>query len=281
MNKSLIVKVVSVLLAASGICWACCCPKSPPGPQQSSVDTNSVDAILNQLRQKTEELESYQCRIEYLFSQPLFESKTLRKGDLYYQRCGKKSKLRINFQTLKQDDEKEQKCIEHHIITDGSQLMNADHKLDGIWLVQLDYQIKTVKYRQLAKAAEPNESTDAFDLIGRNFPMVGFAQADGLKKEFEIELVEPKQGQAESLILLRLKVKPDSAYKENYSSVDFWIDKELYLPSKIVAFSTEDDICQLEFIKPKVNRKLGEKAFNIEIPNDFDNPEVIPLDEKD
>ncbi|MHC4187131.1 MAG: hypothetical protein ACYSRQ_02960, partial [Planctomycetota bacterium] len=70
---------------------------------------------LQKLRQKTKELKSFECNIEYLFNQPLLESKTLRKGLMYYQRFGSKSKLRINFNTLQQDDYKEQKFREEYI----------------------------------------------------------------------------------------------------------------------------------------------------------------------
>jgi outer membrane lipoprotein-sorting protein len=272
--------MILISLATINICRACECKKGLPAPQPANADANSIDAILKQLKQKTKELESYQCQIEYLFSQPLFESETLRKGDLYYQRFGKKTKLRINFQTLKQDDEKEQKYIEQYII-DGPQLANIDYKFVGIWLVHIDYQIKTVKCRQLAQPAEPNESADAFDLVSRNFPMIGFTQASDLQKEFEIKLVEPEQqAQAENLIQLRLNVKPDSNYKNDYTSIDFWIDKSLYLPAKIVAVSTEDDISQIRFIKPIVNKKLSETIFDFKIPNDFDKPEIIPLERK-
>ena len=32
--------------------------------------------------------------------------------------------------------------------------------------------------------------------------------------------------------------KDDPVYKDDYTSIDFWIDKKLYLPAKIVAVST-------------------------------------------
>jgi len=280
MNKKTITKAAFILLAAVNICWACGCGKSLPTSPPVNTDANSIDAILKQLNQKTKELQSYQCQIEYLFSQPLFESETLRTGDLYYQRFGKKSKLRINFQTLKQDTEKEQKYIEQYIILDDARLPDVDYKFDGVWLVHIDYQIKTVKCHQLAQSAEPNESVDAFDLVSRNFPMVGFTQADDLQKEFEITLAKPEQGKTEDLIGLHLKVKPDSSYKDDYKSIDFWIDKELLLPAKIIAVSTEDDIYQIKFVKPIINKKLSEKIFDFHIPRGFDRPEIIPLEKK-
>jgi len=260
MNKKIVAKVVIFLLCTVNTCLAVGCTGNLGGSQLKRCDVNSVDGILRNLSQSTAELKSYQCRIEYKFSQLLLESETLRKGVLYYQRSGGKSALRINFQTLKQDDEEEQKYIEQYIF-------------DGVWLTHIDYQIEQVKrYQQ----TEPNEPVDAFDLVSRNFPIIGFSKIEDLKKQFEIKLVKQKKGKAH----LHLKVKPDSIYKDDYTSIDFWIDKKLYLPAKIVAVSTEEDIYQMKFLKAKVNKKLDEKVFEVKIPRGF-GKEIIPLNVKE
>jgi len=179
---------------------------------------------------------------------------------LYYQKYGKKSKLRINFKTLKQDDEKEQKYIEQYIF-------------DGVWLTVIDYQIKQVK---LYQQAEPNEPVDAFELASRNFPIIGFSKAEDLKNQFEIKLVEQQGGEAENFARLHLKVKPDSIYKDDYTSIDFWIDKKSGLPAKIVAITTEEDIYEIKLLKAKVNKKLNKKVFEVKIPKGF-TVEKTPL----
>ncbi len=220
--------------------------------------------VLTQLSRKTKQLKSYQARVEYKFIQPVFESTTLRKGELHYAKSGKKSKLRLNFSTLKQDDEKEQKYREDFIF-------------DGVWLAQINYQIKQVIMRQLA---EPNKPIDAFVLASRNMPIVGFAKIEDLRKQFEIKLVDQKGSERDDFIQLHLKVKPDSKYKDKYTTIDFWIDKKLYLPARIVAISTEEDIYQIKLLKPKVNKKMSTKIFDVEIPKGF-GKETIPLKKKD
>ena len=134
----------------------------------------------------------------------MLESKTLRTGTLYYARFGGGSKLRINFDTLTQDDGPQQKYVEYYIF-------------DGQWLTHIDYQIKQVQKRQLAEANEP---IDAFELAKRNFPIIGFSKTDDLKKEFDVNLV----GESNGLVHLHMKVKPDSIYKDDYKSVEVWID---------------------------------------------------------
>jgi outer membrane lipoprotein-sorting protein len=249
MNK----KIITIVSAIIGICLAA-------GGMVSGSEANSVEVILERLNKQTAELKSYQSQIEYKFSQPLLESETLKKGILYYQRSDGKSTLRINFQSLKQDQEEEQKYIEQYIF-------------DGVWLTHIDYQIKEVKRYQ---KAEPNEPVDAFELVSENFPIIGFGKVEDLKKEFEIELMEQQEGKEKEFIKLHSKVKVDSIYKNDYKSIDFWIDKGLYLPAKIVAVSTEDDVYEIKFLQPKVNEKIDKKVFELKIPDGF-NVETEPL----
>jgi outer membrane lipoprotein-sorting protein len=247
--KKAVTQAIIILLSAAGCCSA--------AANAVTADCNTVGEILQKLEQKTTKLESYEGQIEYLFSQPLLDSKTLRKGVMYYQRADRKTFLRINFDTLKQDDEPEQKYIEQYLF-------------DGTWLTHLNYQIRTVERRQLA---EPNETMDAFELASRNFPIVGFADTKEIEKQFEIKTISP---QTEGLAGLRLTPKADSIYKKDYSSIEFWIDEKNYLPAKITAASTEKDIYEIRFNSPKVNKGIDKAVFEMKIPEGF-SEQIIPL----
>jgi outer membrane lipoprotein-sorting protein len=265
MDKRIIIKVAVIILLTAGICHAAGCVKNrpscqpektnpdPPACRGEKTNPDPIETILRRLNCRISNLNRYQCRMEYLVTQPLFESKTLRTGVLYYQRTGKKSALRINFQTLKQDDEKQQKHIEHFIF-------------DGQWLTIIDYQIKTVKMHQLA---EPNDPVDAFELASRNFPIIGFVRTEDLREQFEIKLVEQKDDNSLDFIQLHLKVKPTSVYKDDYRTVDFWIDRASALPARIAAVSTEGEIYQIKLLEPEVNKGIDKKVFEIRIPEGF------------
>lgn len=264
--KKKIIGTIAALLLTAGLCSAGQCQKTceTRNPQTSQAEPDPVDAVLKQLNDKTQELEYYQGKIEYKTLQPLFESETTREGDLYYARFGEESKLRINFQTLKRDDEKEEKYIEQYIF-------------DGIWLTQINYQIMAVKKYQLT---EPNKPVDAFEAAGNNIPLIGFTKIENLKKQFEIALVAPKDDRPATFFQLHLKVKPNSRYKDDYVSLDFWIDKTLGLPTKIIAASTEEDVYEIRFLKPRINKKIDKNTFDFEIPKGFGEPEIVPLKEK-
>jgi len=248
-----------IVLCTVGMCWSGVCARDSGTPCQEK-EISELEKILDQLNRRTTELKSYEAQVEYRFIQPLLESETLRKGVLYYAKYGKRSKLRINFVSLKHDDEKERKYAEQFIF-------------DGIWLTHINYQIKSVKRYQMA---ELNKPVEALALASRNLPIVGFTKIENLKKQFEIKLVEQQESDAEEFVQLHLKVKPDSVYKDNYTSIDFWIDKKLHLPAKIAAVSTQEDIYQIKLLKPKINKKINEKLFEFEIPKGFD-VEIIPL----
>jgi outer membrane lipoprotein-sorting protein len=213
--------------------------------------------------------------------QPLLESQTFRKGILYYAKIDGKTKLRLNFSTRKQDDEIEQEYIEQFIF-------------DGIWLTHIDYQIKSAERRQLT---EPNKPIDAFELASRDLPILGFTNIEDLKKQFEIELIKQKPKSQKdvttsnavsesdekvhinSFIQLHLKTRPDSIYKDDYTYVDFWIDKKMRLPAKVIAVTSEEDIYEIKLLNPKVNEKLDEKIFSLKIPKGF-TVEILPLESK-
>jgi len=283
MNKKIIIEAAIILLWTMSppvANWASDSPKSSDTEQPAKENVNKVDTVLNQLNKKAQELTSYQAQIEYRFIQPLLESETLRKGVLYYEKLGKKSKLRLNFQTLKQEDEEEEKYIEQYIVLDGACITRPSYQFKGTWIVHIDYEIESVKYYQLTEARDPNKPTDVFDLASRNFPMVGFTKIEDMKKQFEVTLVEEKKPEPEDFIQVHLKVKPNSVYKDDYIYIDFWIDKKLGLPAKVVAVTTEEDMYQINFIKPDINKKIDSKVFEFKIPEGFAEPEIIPLKEK-
>ena len=294
MNKKIIIKSTIILLWALNACLAsevkvaCKCPNCSNTKQPTEEKTNEVDTVLKQLNQKTSELMSIQAQIEYKFIQPLLESEKLQKGMFYYAKIGNSSKLRLNFQTRTIDDEEEEKYVEEYIVLGGANLSHPGHRFEGMWAVQIDYEMEGIRYIQLTDTQDPNKPIDVFDLINKNFPMVGFSRIEDIKKQFEITLVEQKKPGPEDFIQVHLEVKPNSIYKDDYVSIDFWIDKKLGLPAKIVTVSTEPatepvelkDVFEIKFLKPKFNNKIDKKIFDFKIPAGFDEPDIMPLPKK-
>ncbi|MCX5645546.1 MAG: outer membrane lipoprotein carrier protein LolA [Phycisphaerae bacterium] len=234
-------------------------PSANPVPQ-TVPDPNALDRVLKNLQDKTVGLRSYQVNMDYLFQQPLLESQQRRTGVLYYAKSDKKSDLRIDFRTLRQDEEKEQKYEQQYLF-------------DGVWLWEVDQQLQTATKRQLA---EPNKPLDALSLASKQVPVLGFSQVDDLRKQFEIELVADPPGPSAPRPHLHLTVKPDSVYKDDYVTIDLWIDGKIGLPVQVKAVTAEDDVYEIKLTDPKVNAELDPKLFEAVVPRSF-SMEVIPL----
>ncbi len=251
-----------------------------PDTQQKKQTQDPIDKILEQLNKSTRELKSYQGQIEFKFTQPsLFDSQDLKKGILYYTKDGNKSKLRVNFQTRKQDEEPERKYIEQYIVLDGNSLTYPDYRFEGTWLVCLDYQVPEVKYIQVAEAGDPNKPMDVFELASEYLPLVGFTKTQELKEQFEVSLIEQKTPESKDFIQVHLKVRPNSIYKDRYTIIDFWVDRKLNLPAKVVAITTEEDIYEIKLLQQKVNKAIDSKVFDFKIPKNFGEPEIMPIKE--
>lgn len=240
--------LMSMTVATIAYCGAGCCAVTQPCAAKPVLDDT-----LAKLDKAVGQLKTYQADILWQQTEPLLESVTIRKGRLYYAADANSSKLRINFLTIKQDDSDEEKHIEHFIF-------------DGVWLTRVDYQNKTINYDQLTPENRPIK---AFDMVSRHFPIIGFTKVDQLKKDFKISYIEPENGENGLDVQLRLAVEPNSTYKNDYAGLDFWIDANLNLPSKITAKTVEADEHTISLTKVKMNKKLKNSVFGVEKPSGF------------
>ncbi len=228
-------------------------PSSPNDlPSKVKVDVNDkVRQQIEKLSARTKSLTSFQCKLEYLFEQPVFETKTLQKGEMFYLKEGKTSLLRINFTSRKEDTGKEEKFQDEYIF-------------NGTYLTRIDYQVKEVKHYQQAKEGE---TVDAFDLIAKNFPIVGFSKTAELEKNYDIKL-EKQTDEKSKLATLNLTPRPDSNNKD-YKKISLSVDTAIDLPVKIVATNSDGDIYTISFLEPKVNQKIDKKVFAFTVPKGF------------
>ncbi len=260
--------IISVLLCSFTFGQGCAVESVSAAEQadnKKQVENNPVDDILARLTERGKTLSSYQCKLDHLVEQPLFESQSLRKGEMFYYRDKKQSLLRIDFNTLKQDDEPEVDDIDQYIF-------------DGVWLTRIQHNLKEIKKYQLVDVNEihPDKGVDAFDLISQHLPIVGLTGADRLKGQFDIALAEPNDNEPNYVTKLHMEVKPDSVYKDEWLWINFWIDDRVDMPIKMVTMTTEEDIYSVEFVEPKINELDDLDVFNVKVPKGFNVAEVVP-----
>lgn len=257
-----VIAAVLLSLMAAGAAYAQTNEPNAPACQGAIGDVNEVDRVTRSLQEKAAELKSYQANVDYVTIQTLLDSQARRKGVLYYAKSNGRSNLRIDFWTLQQDEDPEQRYVEQFLF-------------DGVWLTIVNHQTKRVERRQIA---EPNEPVDAFSLASRHMPVLGFSQMEDLRKQFDVVVV-PETGEQAAFEHLCLTVRPDSVYKDDYTKIDFWIDKKIGLPAKIRAVTTEEDVHEIRLLNPRVNQGVDPDKFRIEVPKGF-TEEVVPLEDQ-
>jgi hypothetical protein len=246
-----------VLIVCVSFCHASdCCKIAPPKKDVNTTEKapTSVEEILLKLNKQNAKISTYQAKIDYLYTElpDVVDSTVARTGNIYYKKTGKASKLIIKFDTFKQDDEKTEKRRQQFFF-------------DGVWLKVIDYKNKTINSYQKALEKKP---IDAFELISRDFPMLGFNNKENLRKDFTIS-ISKDQKDGQSQIGLNLKVKKGSKYAKNYTFVDLRIDKKTFLPARIITTSTEGDIYDIKLHVSKNNKILKDSVFKLETPADF------------
>ena len=231
---------------------------SPCIAADKNAELKTIDDVLNKLNEQTKKLVSLEADIEYLFVQDpdLLDSKTLQKGKFFYKKYDDRSKIRIDFLNRKIDDEPQEDYFEQ--VT-----------FDGVWLARIDHQLKTAKFDQQAK---PDKPVEAFEFVGRNFPLIGFTKIDDLKKHYIIKLAGQKASDPidpTKPIHLHLETKPESKYAKDYAVVQLKIDNNIFLPTRLVTKTPEGDIYVITLNNAKVNKNIENSVFNVEPPADF------------
>ncbi len=267
--------ILILLILSMGRCLAetpeSQCPaggvSEPTTPTTSSLSIPlgaTLEGVLGVLRRQTESLGSYQATLKYLFIQDpeLLDSRTLRTGSIHY-RKSPQSQLRIQFDTFKQEDTKEEKRLEQFFF-------------DGVWLTRIDH---TLKKADLYQKAKPEKPLNVLEFLNTVFPIVGFAKTENLSKDFTISLIAENRSDPNQPIHLLLVTRPESKFAEQYKKIDFWIDGRQVLPQRIVTASTEGDIYDISFVNAVVNQPIDPAIFIPKIPEGFtQNKELLQED---
>jgi outer membrane lipoprotein-sorting protein len=248
-------------------CAAETCAVLTPGATSSDLEADpeqplTLEAVLAHTQAATGHIRSLESKLVYEFLQPFHESRTLRRGEVYYRRSESQSDLRIVFTTKKEDDTPEMRYRE-------------DLFFDGVWRTHIDYQGRTVQKHQLTPADEP---IDALELVSQNVPIFGFSDMNSLQDTYAIELLPPGTDEPENWVHLRLVPDADAQPANEYRSVDVWLDSENWLPTRVEAENQDEDIYRLQFPALKLNQEMDDATFEVKIPKGFGTPEVIPLD---
>jgi outer membrane lipoprotein-sorting protein len=226
--------IIIILIAFAGLSFA--------------ADANDVNKTIEKLNQSAANLKTLTAEIEYTHTQTLFDTQTVRTGKLFYLKDEKSAFLRINFESLKQDQAKEQKYREEYVF-------------DGQKLTRIDYQSKSVVTEQYAKDAN---TIEPFELVQDYFPIIGLAKPQEMTQDFDITL----NGDT-----LKLIPKENSRFHKTYTQVNVTINPELNLPVVFNASTTDNEEITIKLNKMETSKPVKKEVFELKIPTDFTQTE--------
>ncbi|OQA03594.1 MAG: Outer-membrane lipoprotein carrier protein [Planctomycetes bacterium ADurb.Bin401] len=208
-----------------------------------AAEPNKAVKTIEKLNQSARNLKNLTADIEYIHAQPLFETQTIRTGKIYYTKDTNNGALRINFQTLKQDDSKQQNYKEDYIF-------------DGMKLTRIDYQSKSAITEQYStdKPIEPLE------LVQDYFPIIGLANPQEMTQEYDITVEGNK---------LKLIPKENSKFYNTYKQIEITIDSKFNLPVTFKASTAENEEITIKLGRIDISNKIKKEVFEISIPADF------------
>ncbi len=235
---------VSILSTILSICLPCL----------AGDNCDILTQHLRNIHNRVHDTNSIECDISYIYTQQpgLLDAETRREGKLYYQKDKKGEVLLIAFDTVSYDgsDPQPEKLV---------------YRFDGIWLVRMDRKLKKIDYYQQAPAQNP---LDVFRFISHNFPIVGFADIDFIREQFDLALKKEPEKDS-NYFIIQMLTKKDSAYRDDYLSIDLYADKCLALPVRFVAEAANEDLYDIRLEDVKLNKKLKNAVFLIEKPDNF------------
>jgi len=270
----ILITLITLLLAASLACAADTPnpPDSPPtNPQQAQPAPEpldpALDKLLDNIEQHSTNLKTFQADMVYRQEQLDLDVVTVQTGRLYYQADEKRVCFRIHFDDfLQQDleDDEEPRPVK----------TNEDIAFDGLWLTRRNERTKFLQKWEIAKT--PRKPED-FRLGKGPFPLPFALRKADIIAEFNIELVKPSEKDPKDTHHLLLKPKPKSTFAEEYTTLELWFSRDLYLPHQLRFAQPDNEVTLVQWTKLKIDKKIPAKNFELQAPGPDWSIETVPL----
>jgi hypothetical protein len=256
MNKNLTTKLIGVLLAVVVACGSAAAQPPATGPtsaapasaQSQPADPNVVK-ILKNLERVGEKYATLSADVRYLVDHTMTGDEELRTGKVIIARGRgtEPDRLYIAFDTLKQG---EGQTIQDKI----------EYALDGQWLTEAKYRIKTLTRYQVAK---PGEKMELFRLGKGPFPMPFGQKADEVLTYFQASTRPPIKSDPNGTVYVKLVTRPQYKDELSFLVAEMWVDANTFLPVKLVTANKNKDIATANFSNVVANEKVDPKLFII------------------
>lgn len=222
----------------------------------------AVDAILDRLEAKGDAIQGLSCRIIYKYiTTAVVEDVQTKEGSLLFARAEPNPRFLIHFEKL---------------IAGGAVLDRHEYfGFDGEWATERVDASKQVKKWQVVRKGD---RVDPFRLGKGPFPLPFGQKRRDILQSMTVKLAPFELGDPRNTDHLRCVPLPTSELSAKYARVDFFIDRTLELPVRVVLESIKDGSrTEVDFQDVDAGAAPALSRLQVAVPGDFEVT-VEPLD---
>jgi hypothetical protein len=212
----------NMLPALIACLWLAASAAAVDEPPDSSASSKArIDEILTRLQERSDGLTDIRCKVRFVDEDRINLSKRTKSGSILFLITEPNSRFLIHFEKNE---------------VDGVLGKQEWYLFDGRWLYEVLERIRQVTKREIAR---PGEKVDLFDLENAPFPLPFGQKKETILRNFDVTLVPPAPGDPPGTDHLVCAPKPDSAMYRKYDKLEFFVRKDIHLPSRVVVTKNE------------------------------------------
>jgi hypothetical protein len=220
------------------------------GDSDAAAMASRIDEILTGLERRGDGVSDIRCQVRLTEEDKVNLTEGIKFGSILFMITEPNPHFLIHF-------EKSEK--------DGIVGRQEWFLFDGRWLWEASERQKQVIKRQIVR---PAEKLDLFDLERAPFPVPFGQKKETILRNFDVSLSPPEASDPPNTDHLVCIPRPDSAMYRKYERLEFFVNRDLHLPTKIVVTKNEGH----EVISA-VFPDLSEKSINAQVKReDFAPP---------
>ena len=211
-----------------------------------------IDDILTKLEKRSDGLKDIQCKIRFEEDDQINLAKNVKIGSVRLMVTDTNPRALVHFKRCE---------------IDGVLRKQEWYMFDGRFWHEAIERLEQVTKREIVRAGE---AFDLFDLETSPFPMPIGQKKATILRNFDVALIGAAGSDPKNTDHLRLTPQKGSRLEKKYTSIDYYVRKDLHLPSRIVVTRNEgNEIVTVDFLD------LSETSFNTGMSGkDFEQPKA-------
>ena len=211
-----------------------------------------IDGILTKLEKRSDGLKDIQCKIRFEEVDQINLGKIVKIGSVRLMVTDTNPRALVHFKRCE---------------IEGVLRKQEWYLFDGRFWHEAIERLEQVTKREIVRAAE---AFDLFDLETSPFPMPLGQKKATILRNFDVALIAPAGNDPDNTDHLRLTPIKGSRLDEKYTTIDYYVRKDIHLPSRIVVARNEGyEIVTVDFLD------LSETSFNTGLSDkDFKPPKA-------